>query len=58
MRRFALLLLPAALAACGGDEAAPGGVSAEEAQALNEAAEALDLNGATVSEAPQPAEAE
>ena len=37
---FALL----ALAACGGTEPVPGGVSADEAAALNDAAAMLDAN--------------
>jgi hypothetical protein len=46
MRQLALLLLPLALAACGGgdDAAGAGGVSAGEARALNDAAEMLDVN--------------
>lgn len=45
MRRLLPLLVPFALAACqSGTEPAPGGVTADEAQALNEAAEMLDRN--------------
>jgi hypothetical protein len=45
MRVLALLLAPLALAGCGGTEGkAPGAVTADEARALNEAAEMLDPN--------------
>jgi hypothetical protein len=45
MRALALLLAPLALAGCGGTEGkAPGAVTADEARALNEAAEMLGPN--------------
>jgi hypothetical protein len=45
MRTLALLLAPLALTGCGGMEGeAPGAVSADEARALNEAAEMLGPN--------------
>lgn len=44
--RLLMMTLPLLLAACGtpDDDAAPGGVSAGEAQALNDAAAMLDQN--------------
>jgi hypothetical protein len=45
MRALALMVvLPLALAACGRADDAPGGVSADEARALNDAAEMQDIN--------------
>lgn len=43
MRRLALLL-PLALAGCGGTDSPPGAVSTDEARSLDEAAEMLDPN--------------
>lgn len=44
-RSIAGFALPALLlAGCGSDQPAPGGVTADEAAALNEAAEMLDVN--------------
>jgi hypothetical protein len=42
--RLLIPLLALALAACGSADDAPGGVSAEEARELNEAAAMLDVN--------------
>ena len=41
---FAVVAAVLALGACGGDDAGEGGVTAEEAQQLNEAAEMLDAS--------------
>ena len=42
--RGGLVALPLLLAACSGGDAPPGGVTADEAHQLNEAAEMLDAN--------------
>lgn len=55
---LALAMLPLTLAACGpaDSDPGPGGVSVEDARALDEAAAKLDAEGQTASETPPSAD--